>query len=156
MKKWQKILGCFVFCGLIGVEILLYSWAVVAWEPTPFYKCIALLANAMWLNLALALFLFICLWRKEETNKSLSVIDRLTLELRRLGINSSEYAFNDISKTDCMVLYNSGVNYRIIYVDDRGIQKIIASFSTEEKACDYVLDYFKKSVQVRKKYHLSN
>jgi hypothetical protein len=110
----------------------------------------------MWLNLALALFLFICLWRKEETNKSLSVIDRLTLELRRLGINSSEYAFNDISKTDCMVLCNSGVNYQIIYVDDRGIQKIIASFSTEEKACDYVLDYFKKSVQVRKKYHLSN
>lgn len=64
MKKWQKLLGCVVFGGLIGGEILLYSWAIVDWEPTPFYECIMWLSNAMWLNLILALSLFICLWKK--------------------------------------------------------------------------------------------
>ena len=66
MKKWQKVLGCVVFGGLIGVEILICFWIWEDWKPTTFYAIIMLLTIALWLNLILALFLFISLWKKGD------------------------------------------------------------------------------------------
>ena len=39
----------------------------------------------------------------------------------------------------------SNMECQIIYVDDRGEQKVIASFLSEKQACDFLVDYFKKS-----------
>ncbi len=75
MKKWQKIVG-FIALFLIAIYELL-TWAntyvhlkyVV--EPTgndllieQSYMYVDALSFGMWINLVLAIFLFICLWQK--------------------------------------------------------------------------------------------
>lgn len=76
MKKWQKIVGVIAFALIVVYEF--FAWAntyvylkyIV--EPTDNdllieqgYMYINGLSFALWLNLTLAVILFICLWRKE-------------------------------------------------------------------------------------------
>ena len=75
MKKWQKITGL-IALSLIAIYELLtwantYVYLKYVVEPTDndllieqSYMYIDGLSLGMWMNLALAIFLFICLWWK--------------------------------------------------------------------------------------------
>ena len=75
MKKWQKIVGITVF-GVIGIyELLLWvnAYLDLKYIVEPYdisdiiermYSRIASLSIALWFNYFIALFMFICLWRK--------------------------------------------------------------------------------------------
>lgn len=75
MKKWQKTVGIIAF-ALIGIyELLIWVNAYVDMKyivesygnnflAERMYMRIGSLSFGMWLNFALAIFLFICLWRK--------------------------------------------------------------------------------------------
>lgn len=75
MKKWQKTVGIIAF-ALIGIyELLIWVNAYVDMKyivesygnnflTERMYMRIGSLSFGMWLNFALAIFLFICLWRK--------------------------------------------------------------------------------------------
>ena len=75
MKKWQKIGGIIAFALIIIYELLIWINAYVDMkyivEPNEndfleecMYMRIDSLSFGMWLNFALAIFLFICLWQK--------------------------------------------------------------------------------------------
>ena len=77
MKKWQKITGIIVFILIAIYELLAWANTYVYMkyivEPTDNdllieqgYMYIDGLSFGMWMNLVLAIFLFICLWRKKE------------------------------------------------------------------------------------------
>ena len=75
MEKWQKIVGIPVF-GVIGIyELLLWvnAYLDLKYIVEPYdisdiiermYLRIASLSIALWFNYFIALFMFICLWRK--------------------------------------------------------------------------------------------
>ena len=64
----------------------------------------------------------------EKMNK-----EKLVSKLTSMGIENWEYSFNDITNWDCMVLYESGNEFQVIYVDDKGQQEIKAVFTTESE-----------------------
>ncbi len=75
MKKWQKITGIIAFAIIIIYELLIWANAYVDLkyivEPIGnnmleecMYMRVDSLLFGMFLNVALAIFLFICLWRK--------------------------------------------------------------------------------------------
>lgn len=77
MKKWQKITGIIVFILIAIYELLAWANTYVYMkyivEPTDNdllieqgYMYIDGLSFGMWMNLVLAIFLFICLWRKKR------------------------------------------------------------------------------------------
>lgn len=81
MKKWQKITGIIVFILIAIYELLAWANTYVYMkyivEPTDNdllieqgYMYIDGLSFGMWMNLVLAIFLFICLWRKKEKDKT--------------------------------------------------------------------------------------
>lgn len=75
MKRWQKIAGMILFALIAIYEFLTWANAYIhlkyVVEPTEndflvdeSYMCVNTLYLGMWLNLGIAVFLFICLWRK--------------------------------------------------------------------------------------------
>ena len=75
MKRWQKIAGMILFALIAIYEFLTWANAYIhlkyVVEPTEndflvdeSYMCVNTLSLGMWLNLGIAVFLFICLWRK--------------------------------------------------------------------------------------------
>lgn len=78
MKKWQKMLGGTVLTILVYVELFLFGiyYGVInnsLWRlhlqynyPIESQKfAVDVVSIMMWGNLILALFIFICLWKKE-------------------------------------------------------------------------------------------
>ncbi len=76
MKKWQKTVGIIVFALIAIYELLIWVNAYVDMKyivesngnnflAERMYMRIGSLSFGMWLNFALAIFLFICLWHKE-------------------------------------------------------------------------------------------
>ncbi|HIY69093.1 MAG TPA: hypothetical protein H9828_06725 [Candidatus Alistipes intestinigallinarum] len=76
MKKWQKTVGIIAFALIVIYELLIWVNAYVDMkyivEPNGnnflaerMYMRIGSLSFGMWLNFALMIFLFICLWHKE-------------------------------------------------------------------------------------------
>ena len=91
MKKWQKIAGIIIFFLIILYELLTWANAYVylkyVVEPTEndllieqSYIYIGALSFGMWMNLALAIFLFICLWRKRMNKTYPSPIKPISVE----------------------------------------------------------------------------
>lgn len=77
MKKWQKILGGTSLALLVCVELFLFGiyYGVInsgLWRIHLQYDCsiesekfaVDVMSIMMWGNLIIALFLFICLWKK--------------------------------------------------------------------------------------------
>ena len=77
MKKWQKTVGIIAFALIAIYELLIWVNAYVDMKyivevesygnnflAECMYMRIGSLSFGMWLNFALAIFLFICLWRK--------------------------------------------------------------------------------------------
>ena len=75
IKKWQKTVGIITFALIAIYELLIWVNAHVDMkyivEPNGnnflaerMYMRIGSLSFGMWLNFALAIFLFICLWHK--------------------------------------------------------------------------------------------
>ena len=91
MKKWQKITGL-IALSLIAIYELLtwantYVYLKYVVEPTDndllieqSYIYIDALSFGMWMNLALAVFLFIYLWRKSMTKTCSSPIKTISDE----------------------------------------------------------------------------
>ena len=89
MKKWQKITGL-IALSLIAIYELLtwantYVYLKYVVEPTDndllseqSYSYIDALSFGMWMNLALAVFLFISLWRKSMTKTCSSPIKTIS------------------------------------------------------------------------------
>ena len=81
MKKWQKIIG-FIALFLIAIYELLtwvntYVHLKYVVEPTgndllieQSYMYVDALSFGVWINLVLAIFLFICLWQKGVSNEA--------------------------------------------------------------------------------------
>ena len=76
MKKWQKTVGIIEVALIVIYELLIWVNAYVDMkyivEPNGnnflaerMYMRIGSLSFGMWLNFALMIFLFICLWHKE-------------------------------------------------------------------------------------------
>ena len=86
----------------------------------------------------------------EKMNK-----EKLVSKLTSMGIENWEYSFNDITNWDCMVLYESGNEFQVIYVDDKGQQEINAVFTTESDACDYILQLFKDQKKFKNTYGIN-
>ena len=86
----------------------------------------------------------------EKMNK-----EKLVSKLTSMGIENWEYSFNDITNWDCMVLYESGNEFQVIYVDDKGQQEIKAVFTTESDACDYILQLFKDQKKFKNTYGIN-
>ena len=91
MKKWQKIAGIIIFFLITLYELLTWANAYVylkyVVEPTEndllieqSYIYIGALSFGMWMNLALAIFLFICLWRKGMNKTYPSPIKPISVE----------------------------------------------------------------------------
>ncbi len=75
MKKWQKTVGIIAFVLIVIYESLIWVNAYVDMKyivesngnnflAERMYMRIGSLSFGMWLNFALAIFLFICLWQK--------------------------------------------------------------------------------------------
>ena len=91
MKKWQKITGL-IALSLIAIYELLtwantYVYLKYVVEPTDnellieqSYMYIDGLSLGMWMNLSLAIFLFICLWRKGMNKTYPSPIKPISVE----------------------------------------------------------------------------
>ena len=85
MKKWQKILGGTVLAILVCVEFFLFGiyygvinsslWRLHLQYDYPIESqkfAVDVVSIMMWGNLILALFIFICLWKKgvsDETDR---------------------------------------------------------------------------------------
>jgi hypothetical protein len=91
MKKWQKITGLIVLSLIAIYELLTwantYVYLKYVVEPTDndllieqSYIYIDALSFGMWMNLALAVFLFIYLWRKSMTQTCSSPIKTISDE----------------------------------------------------------------------------
>ena len=76
MKKWQKTVGIIVFALIAIYELLIWVNAYVDMKyivesngnnflTERMYMRIGSLSFGMWLNFALTIFLFFCLWHKE-------------------------------------------------------------------------------------------
>lgn len=166
MKKWQKIIGVFVFVAIgfilslsfIEFDAYYMSQDFITndnrrlWNAKPYIFTLMFLLVILYF---IAIALYIYHWHKNR-QIALSNIFQLKKKLRNLGIDDREYAFNDISQADSTVLYRNGKQYQIIYVDDRGGQTIIASFTSETKACNFMFGYFQKSKEIKRKYRLSD
>ena len=81
--------------------------------------------------------------------------EKLVSKLASMGIENWEYSFNDITNWDCMVLYESGNEFQVIYVDDKGQQEIKAVFTAESDACDYILQLFKDQKKFKNTYGIN-
>ena len=81
--------------------------------------------------------------------------EKLVQQLTSMGIENWEYSFNDITNWDCMVLYESGNEFQVIYVDDKGQQEIKAVFTAESDACDYILQLFKEQKKFKNTYGIN-
>lgn len=77
MKKWQKIAGVIAFVVIVIYELLLWTntYLDLKYIIEPYdipdiidrmYLRTDALSAALWLNYIIALFMFICLWRKGE------------------------------------------------------------------------------------------
>lgn len=86
----------------------------------------------------------------EKMNK-----EKLVSKLTSMSIENWEYSFNDITNWDCTVLYESGNEFQVIYVDDKGQQEIKAVFTTESDACDYILQLFKDQKKFKNTYGIN-
>ncbi len=75
MKKWQKTVGIIAFALIVIYELLIWVNAYVDMKymvesngnnflAERMYMRIGSLSFGMWLNFALMIFLFICLWHK--------------------------------------------------------------------------------------------
>lgn len=89
------------------------------------------------------------------TNNEKMNQEKLVSKLTSMGIENWEYSFNDITNWDCMVLYESGNEFQVIYVDDKGQQEIKAVFTTESDACDYILQLFKDQKKFKNTYGIN-
>ncbi len=159
MKKWQKIVGILAFVGigiLLGISMIEIEAIYICqdlitndnrsiWNAQHYFYTLIFISVGLYF---IAIFLFICLWRKRG-KLSISDIDKLKEALQNLGIANSAFYVDDICHADSTVLFKSGNKYQIIYVDDRGVQKVIASFFEEKQACDFLVDYFKKSAVIK-------
>lgn len=167
MKKWQKTGGIVAF-GAIGIyELLLWFGAYLdlKYIVEPYnisvvtermYLRIDSLSLALWFNYFIALAIFICLWRKDY-KLTLSNIDRLKKTLQNLGVANSAFYVDDICHADSTVLFKSGNEYQIIYVDDRGVQKVIASFLRKSRHVIFCWNISKnRQRQVRKTIYLNS
>lgn len=63
MNKWQKIVGIIAFALIVIYELLIWVNAYVDMKYIVYMR-IGSLSFGMWLNFALVVFLFICIWRK--------------------------------------------------------------------------------------------
>lgn len=128
MKKWQKITGIIVFILIAIYELLAWANTYVYMkyivEPTDNdllieqgYMYIDGLSFGMWMNLVLAIFLFICLWRKKEKDKTyISPIKTISVEKITIPFT--------FERTYCRL----GV-----ITDDSGIERMEAYFVRNDK-----------------------
>ena len=69
-------------------------------------------------------------------------IAELKKKLQELGIPENIYSLNGSVSNTGTVLYRNYDRWEIIHIGDKGEQKIIKIFYTEEEACQFILDEF--------------
>ena len=127
MKKWQKIVGIIAF-GAIGIcELLLWTntYLDLKYIIEPYdipdiidrmYLRTDALSAALWLNYIIALFMFICLWRKGTNKTNPSPIKIISVEKITLPFT--------FEKTYCRL----GV-----FTENNGIERMEAYFVRNDK-----------------------
>ncbi len=69
-------------------------------------------------------------------------ITQLEIELENLNIPKSLYNLEGSISNVGTVLYRNYDKWEVIHVGDKGEQKIAAIFSTEDEACQFILNEF--------------
>jgi len=76
----------------------------------------------------------------------------LKAQLDKLGVNTDFYSLEGELLPDRIVLCQNYHRWEVFYFDERGNRDSEKVFSSEEEACEYIYDYFKKQKEIEKKY----
>ena len=70
--------------------------------------------------------------------------------LEKIGIDPRFYSLDGTLLPDRIVLYISSSSWIVFYFDERGNRNNELEFNSESKACEHILDLFKRSIQIKK------
>ncbi len=70
---------------------------------------------------------------------------KLKEKLDNLAVNEKFYSLNGNLLPDRVILYNSYDQWLVFYFDERGNKNEERIFNSENEACQYIYNYFKKS-----------
>jgi len=70
---------------------------------------------------------------------------KLEEKLDNLAVNKNFYSLNGNLLPDRVILYNSYDKWLVFYFDERGNRNEEQIFNSENEACQYIYNYFKKS-----------
>jgi hypothetical protein len=66
-------------------------------------------------------------------------------KLDNLAVNENLYSLNGNLLPDRVILYNSYDKWLVFYFDERGNRDEEQNFNSENEACQYIYNYFRKS-----------
>ncbi len=70
----------------------------------------------------------------------------LKQKLQEIGISKNEYNLDGELQDNSIILWKNHHQWQVIMYE-RGNQNEIGSFSSEDEACEYIYNFFLKSVQ---------
>ncbi len=78
--------------------------------------------------------------------------EELEDQLKELDVFRGFYSLDGELLPDRMVLYHNYNKWEVFYFDERGNRGKEKIFYSEDEACQYLYDYFKKQKEIEKKY----
>ena len=90
-------------------------------------------------------------WKQPMLSQKLDQAS-VTQYLKVMGIESWSFGFDTTGKPDCVVVMRDGDTYKLVYVDDRGMPKILSNHLTENDACHALLENFIEEEAFKSKY----
>lgn len=79
-------------------------------------------------------------------------VEELENHLKELDIYHGFYSLNGELLPDRMVLYHNYNKWEVFYFDERGNRDKEKIFYSEDEACQYLYEHFKKQKEIEKKY----
>ena len=71
----------------------------------------------------------------------------LSKQLQSMGISPNKYSLEgSVATWDTIVLVKNYNIWKVLYIDERGNQNELASFKTENDACKFIYNEFKREV----------
>ena len=79
--------------------------------------------------------------------------NELKHKLDDLSVFPGFYSLGGDLLPDRIVLFNNYGVWEVFYFDERGNKENEITFSSENEACEYIHEYFKKQKEIEKKFH---
>jgi hypothetical protein len=77
--------------------------------------------------------------------------DELKYMLEDLDVPTNAYSLEGSLLPDCIILHNNYAKWEVFYFDERGNRNNEEIFFSENDACNYIYEYFKKQKEIIKK-----